>query len=114
MFVAGLCLVTFVAALTLTPPHPHPDPNPSPSPSPSPKPNPNPDPRPDPKPDQARRVASLLLSMPFTLPFDSRLRILRRWLNQSREVLLAERIMGPPPNTITVRREHLVSPIDRP
>ena len=56
----------------------------------------------------------MLLSMPFTLPFDSRLRILRRWLNQSREVLLAERIMGPPPNTITVRREHLVSPIDRP
>ena len=50
----------------------------------------------------------MLLSMPFTLPFDSRLRILRRWLNQSREVLLAERMMGPPPNTITVRREHLL------
>ena len=57
---------------------------------------------------EARRVASVLLRMPFTLPFDSRLRILRRWLNQSREVLLAERMMGPPPNTITVRREHLL------
>ena len=57
---------------------------------------------------EARRVASVLLHMPFTLPFDARLRILRHWLLSSREAILAERMLGPPPNVITIRREHLL------
>ena len=51
-----------------------------------------------------RRVASVLLQMPFTLPFDSRLRVLRRWLSADREARLASILMGQPHNLITVRQ----------
>ena len=57
---------------------------------------------------EARRVASVLLRMPFTLAFESRLRVLRRWLGADREERLASILMGQMPHTITVRREHLL------
>ena len=58
---------------------------------------------------EARRVASLLLRMPFTLAFESRLRVLRRWLAADREERLSAMLIGQTPYTITVRREHLLT-----
>jgi hypothetical protein len=57
---------------------------------------------------EARRVASVLLRMPYTIPFDSRLRVLRRWLNDDREEREGMMLMGQLPFMITVRREHLL------
>lgn len=57
---------------------------------------------------EARRVASVLLRMPYTIPFDSRLRVLRRWLSDDREERYASIMMGQTPFLITVRREHLL------
>ena len=57
---------------------------------------------------EARRVASVLLRMPFTLPFEARLKVLRRWLSDDREERLSQMVFGQPPNVITVRREHLL------
>lgn len=57
---------------------------------------------------EARRVASVLLRMPYTIPFDSRLRVLRRWLTDDREEREGMMMMGQLPFMITVRREHLL------
>ena len=57
---------------------------------------------------EARRVASVLVRMPFTLAFESRLRLLRRWLGADREERLNAMLIGQTPFTITVRREHLL------
>jgi len=58
---------------------------------------------------EARRVASLLLRMPFTLGFDQRLRVLRRWLAADRDERLSAMLIGQTPHNITVRREHLLT-----
>ena len=66
---------------------------------------PSPDPNDTP---ETWRTASVLLRMPYTLPFDSRLRVLRRWLGADREDRLASLLMGVPPHVITVRRDQLL------
>jgi hypothetical protein len=53
---------------------------------------------------EARRVASLLLRMPFTLTFDSRLRVLRRWLSAERDERRDAMLLFQTPHVITVRR----------
>merc|ERR1719421_1977104 len=47
--------------------------------------------------------------MPFTLAFEQRLRVLRRWLHADREERLSAMLIGQTPHTITVRREHLLA-----
>merc|ERR1719421_610137 len=47
--------------------------------------------------------------MPFTLAFEQRLRVLRRWLHADREERLSAMLIGQVPHTITVRREHLLT-----
>merc|ERR1719421_392058 len=47
--------------------------------------------------------------MPFTLAFEQRLRVLRRWLHADREERLSAMLIGQTPHTITVRREHLLT-----
>lgn len=58
---------------------------------------------------EAKRVASLLLRMPFTLGFEQRLRVLRRWLASDREERLESMLFGEVPHMITVRREHMLT-----
>ena len=58
---------------------------------------------------EARRITSVLLRMPFTLAFGSRIRVLRRWLGADREERLAAMLVGEVPHTITVRRGHLLA-----
>ena len=60
---------------------------------------------------ETRRVIALLQQMPFTVAFEARLRLVRRWLAQERQGLLEQQLLmhgDVAADVITVRREHLL------
>lgn len=54
---------------------------------------------------EARRVASLLVHLPFCVPFASRLRVLRCWLEADRQARASGALSSP---LLTIRRGHLL------